>query len=308
MLKSILHDLNDINDYDIYYLLNNNLEIDEIENCNRINLNNNLYSWLNIYSKDYDCCLFIAPEDDLIQYKITKILENNNVRIIGSNSKASYICSSKTRTYAKVSNKITKIPTIKSRVDDINYNKIEDILSKNEVVIKPDDKTSSDFIYHVSNIEDFKKIMKIYSDNSLKEVLIQKYISGNSISISIICNDNYINCISLNSQEINEKEKNITYKGCKTPIKHPLKENIIRTSEIIMKNIPGLKGFVGIDYIIHENEIYFVEINSRITTPFIILHQISENNLTKTLINLILNNKKSPIKLIDDGKFYKNNK
>lgn len=308
MLKSILYDLNEIDDYDVYYLLNDNLEIDGIENCNLINLNNNLYAWLKSYSKDYDYCLFIAPEDDLIQYKITKILENNNVQIIGSNSKASYICSSKTRTYDKVSDKITKIPTIKSRVDNINYNKIKDILSKNEVVIKPDDKTSSDFIYHVTNIEDFKKIMKIYSDNSLKEVLIQKYISGNPVSISIIYNDNYINYISLNSQEISEKEKNIIYKGCKTPIKHPLKEKIIRTSKIILENIPGLKGFIGIDYIIHENEIYFVEINSRITTPFIILHQISENNLTKTLINLILNNKKSPIKLTDNGKFYKNYK
>lgn len=93
--------------------------------------------------------------------------------------------------------------------------------------------------------------------------------------------------------------------GCKTPIEHPLKERIIDISKDIIKSINGLYGFIGIDYIISKNEIYFVEINSRITTPYIVLHNIVNVNLTQTIIELLLADKKREITINNNGTFYK---
>lgn len=304
MLKSILSDLNKINDYDVDYLINEELKIENYSNCNAIYINNKLEEWLEKNCDNYDCCIFIAPEDDLIQYNITRILEKHEVIIIGSKSSASYICSSKHKTYETLPSKIIKIPSIKININNNNHKYLTEFLNKYNVIIKPDDRTSSNLIYHVNNLTDLKKIIQEYKKESIKTALLQKYIPGQSLSVSTICNKEYIDCISINSQEILDK-KQITYIGCKTPITHPLKKEIICLSTEIIKNIEGLYGFVGIDYIIHENKIYFVEINSRITTPYIVLHDIVNVNLTQTLIELVLYNKRKKIKINKKGTFYK---
>lgn len=305
MLKSMLSDLNDVDEYFVDYLLNKKITLSDYANCHCIYIENDLYQWLNDNCDRYDCCIFIAPEDDLIQYNITKLLEQHDISIIGSRSYASYICSSKYRTYQELSKHILKIPSIKIDVNNINYKNINDNYDLNNTIIKPDDRTSSDLIYNIESIDDLKKIMRIYKKESIEYALIQKYIDGTPISISALCNNNYINCISINSQEISHKNNQIKYLGCKTPINHPLQEEIIKISKNIIKQINGIRGFIGIDYIIKNNNIYFVEINSRITTPYIVLHNISNINLTKTLIELVLYNKENNIYLNKKGQFFK---
>lgn len=305
MLKSLLSDLDGIKEYDVTYLLNKNLKIDIYPHSNVIYIDCDLCEWLDNNCSNYDCCIFIAPEDDLIQYNITCILEKNDVFLIGPTSNASYICSSKYKTYIEVPSNIRKIPSFKIDVSMTDYDYINKHIDLKDSIIKPDDKTSSNLIYHIHNIEELKKIITTYEKNSIKTAIIQQYIVGTPISISAICNNKYIKCISINSQEITESKNQIKYMGCKTPIEHPLKERIIDISKDIIKSINGLYGFIGIDYIISKNEIYFVEINSRITTPYIVLHNIVNVNLTQTIIELLLADKKREITINNNGTFYK---
>lgn len=71
-----------------------------------------------------------------------------------------------------------------------------------------------------------------------------------------------------------------------------------------VESIEGIKGFVGVDLIITDdysagnNSIYFLEINSRFTTPYVGLSKIAKFNIGKSIINL-LDNK------IDISKLYK---
>ena len=51
--------------------------------------------------------------------------------------------------------------------------------------------------------------------------------------------------------------------------------------------VPGLKGFVGIDFIIEDDYIYLLEINSRFTTSYVGLQKIININIAKTIIDLI---------------------
>ncbi len=305
MLEAILEDLEDIEDFDVTYLLNKNLKIRNIKNCNRITIESDIYTWLESNSKEYDYCLFIAPEDDLIQYNITRILEENNVSIIGSDSNASFICSSKFRTYKSLPESIKKIPTRLVRIDDIDYGKIKKLLSKKKLVVKPVDKTSSDFIYKIDSISEFKEFLEIYEKNDIKEFLLQDYVSGVSVSTSNITSKNNTEIISLNLQEIRIEDNNITYTGCKTPFNHHMKKEIESISKKIISEIDGLCGFIGIDYIISEDEIYFVEVNARITTPFIVLRKLSNKNLTKIIIDSVIKNNVSDFTISGCGNFRK---
>lgn len=305
MLKSLLNDLDNNPFFDVYYLINESIGFLDYKNLKSIYLDDDLITWLKNNSKDYDYALFIAPEDDLIQYNITKILEENNVTIIGSDSESSYICSSKKLTYSKVPNSILKINTIKCNTDEIDYNIINSKINNNKFIIKPDDKTSSDLIYIINDEKTCNEVKNIYKNNNMDYLLVQEYIEGQPISASLICNENSIVCLSINSQEIIQNNNRIEYIGCKTPIKHPLEKEIIEISNVIVKSIPGLKGFIGIDYIIQKDKIILVEVNSRITTPYIVLQKICNQNLTNSIIDYVINNKTIKLTFGKQGKFFR---
>lgn len=288
MLKSILDDLDNYPFFEIDYLINKSITNLKYNSCNAVHLDEDLHNWLRNNCSDYEYCIFIAPEDDFIQFTITKILEDNGVYIIGCDSSSSYTCTSKYLTYAKMQEDILKINTIKMDIKDINYEIICEILNNNNFIIKPDNRTSTNLIYHIKNKEELNEVLKIYTQNLLKEAIIQEFIHGEALSVSLICNKNNIKCISINYQKISLKNNKIKFCGCISPIEHPLKEELYDISEKIIKCIPGLKGFVGIDYLIKEDKIYFVEINSRITTPFIVLQRNCRENLTQSIIEFVL--------------------
>ncbi len=305
MLKGILNDLEVIDQIDVTYLLNKDLKIKDFKNITRINIESDICTWLEDNCQDYDDCLFIAPEDDLIQYNITRILEDNDVCIIGSDSTASFICSSKYRTYEVLPESIKKIPTRLVRIDDIDYREIQELLSKKTLIVKPVDKTSSDMIYKIDSISNLKRVLERYEYEKIDEFLLQEYIPGVSVSCSIICSQNKTRIISHNLQEITEYDNQITYTGCVTPQDHPQKKQIEEITYDVVARIKGLRGFIGIDYIISENAIYFVEVNARITTPFIVLRQLAKENLTEVMINSVVKNQLSDVTIEGCGNFRK---
>ncbi|MBE6488940.1 MAG: ATP-grasp domain-containing protein [Methanosphaera stadtmanae] len=304
MLKSILYDLDLVDEYDVDYLINHSIMMDELNNCNPIILDENLISWLDNNVKSYDYVLFIAPEDDYIQYEITRTIEKYDVNIIGCNSIASGICCSKSKSYEYVNENITKIPSLFFNVDDVDMDFIRSELSDN-LLIKPDDKTSSDYIYHIHDMEQLMEILEEYQKNNITKCIIQEYIKGRSVSVSLICNKKNIQILSVNSQIIKEESDKITYFGCESPINDEKEEQLHFLSKEIIKSIPGLCGFIGIDYIISEEKIYFVEINSRITTPYIILSRNCNKNLTKYLIESVINYKEDIMSFKKNDMFFK---
>ena len=77
------------------------------------------------------------------------------------------------------------------------------------------------------------------------------------------------------------------YLGGYVPYEHPLKDKIFKYAKKACEFVPGLKGFVGIDFIIEDDYIYLLEINSRFTTSYVGLQKIININIAKTIIDLI---------------------
>ena len=127
-------------------------------------------------------------------------------------------------------------------------------------------------------------------------MLIQKHIKGEVISTSNIKTKTHTKTISINSQKITEKDNTITYHGCKVPIKIPEEKELMKINYEILDSIEGLNGYIGVDYIITD-KIYLLEINPRITTPYILLQKLSDKNLTHELIENTLHDRKTEIKL-----------
>lgn len=303
MLKAVLSDLSKLSYFNTYYLASYCLDDINIDNIHRITLEGNLYKWLEDNCSDYDYCLFIAPEDEYIQYNITRILEKNNVRLFNVNSKTSYRYSSKYFTYNTLQEDILKIPTIKCKVNNIDIEYIEAKLKNKNIIIKPDNRTSSTLVYKISNTKQLMQALQMYKKEEINEILIQDYIDGKPISVSAICSKEKYNILSINTQEIEYNENKIRYYGCTVLIKHKLENKILKITRKILENDTNLKGFIGIDYIISDDNIYFVELNPRITTPYIVLQKQAKSNLTENMIKLILDDKIEKIEFKSSDRF-----
>ncbi len=304
MLRSILNDLEEISSFEVHYLISEKITSLNYNNLKPVFLEEDLFAWLKKYSKNYDYCLFVAPEDDLIQYKITRILEENRVNIIGCDGKASYICSSKNLTYENVPEDILKIKSFKVETEKIEYEMLVKEFDKKPFIIKPDDKTSSDLIFIIDDEKTCEEIKEIYMKRNIGHLLVQEYVEGTPISVSLVSNNKNTTLISVNSQEIMKDDNTIRYAGCRAPIKHPLEKELNEISKRIVESVPGLRGFVGIDYIVQDKKIFFVEINSRITTPYIVLQKNCKENLTGSIIDYVINdNDKISLTFERQGKF-----
>lgn len=119
------------------------------------------------------------------------------------------------------------------------------------------------------------------------DVIVQEFIDGDDVSVSLISDGVRAIPISLNKQFINIQNDNQTYLGGKIPYENKNKLKAFKIASKAVEAIGGLKGFVGVDLIITDDEVYLLEINSRFTTPYVGLKKIININISKSIINLI---------------------
>lgn len=79
-----------------------------------------------------------------------------------------------------------------------------------------------------------------------------------------------------------------TYRGGYTPFHHPLEREAFDHSRRIIESVEGLKGYVGIDFVLTEEKPVFMEVNARITTSYAGLYRILRTDGRKGVANAII--------------------
>nr|WP_302578926.1 ATP-grasp domain-containing protein [Methanobrevibacter arboriphilus] len=360
LIDSLLNDLSSFsedNDTKIHFLVANDFKYIG-DNYNYINENKiiidvPLEDWLKSNIDKFDSCMFISAEENMNLYNLAKLIEDKGVKIYGSDSNSTLICSNKFLTFKHlqsivkqpktfqftISDEISWEESIKdifkslkssndskigdneysknSKINDINkfsnYSKNSDInkysndfrtRSSNDykLIVKPIYGVDCQDMVIISEIEDINNIKNVFPNNT--QVLVQEYIHGDNFSVSLISDGKKAIPISFNKQYIDINKENQSYIGGELPFNHPDLESAFLIAKKAVESIEGIKGFVGVDLIITDdysagnNSIYFLEINSRFTTPYVGLSKIAKFNIGKSIINL-LDNK------IDISKLYK---
>jgi predicted ATP-grasp superfamily ATP-dependent carboligase len=291
MLEGIIEDFKSKNaDYLLWHDSNFNNR-----SCHCIKIDEDLMTWLDRNINLYDACILIAPEEDLTLFKLTELIEKKNVQVIGSSSKAVYTCSNKYETYKALKDKFNIIRTEKVFFDEIdNYN----TFIKGWKVIKPTDGVSCSGVKIIDSSNEFQKAVELIQSN-LPYFIVQDFIEGTSASVSLLSNGDKAMPLSLNSQNIKFEGNNINYSGGYVPLKHELEYDAKKIAKKAVESINGLKGYVGVDVILGE-KVHIVEINPRITTPYVALKNIINFNLGEAIFNSV--NGKLPLKINLNGK------
>ena len=360
LIESLLNDLSSFsanNSLDIHFLISKdfsdigdsygfseNAKIKDNIAGNKIVIDTSLEDWLEKNASNFDGCIFISAEENMNLYNLTKILEDNNVKIYGSDSNSTLLCSNKYSTFEHLKGVVNQPKTFKFTVCDespweISIKTILEFLEpidsyKKDNFPKDDFHMQSDFsrddfsrddfskddfhnqndfklivkplygvdcqdMFIISNEEDIAKISEIYPENS--EIVVQEFIYGENLSVSLISDGITAIPLTLNKQYLEINKENQQYFGGELPFNHPLKDMIFSIAKKAVESIDGIKGFVGVDLILKDSkgldnldnyknfqeDIYFLEINSRFTTPYVGLSKIAKFNIGKTIIEIL---------------------
>lgn len=291
MLEGLLADLNHIGaDYIISEDSRIKYPVNIAEgNCNPLVIDEELLPWLGENVARFDACLPVAPEEDLILYEITKILEKNKVKTIGSSSEAVLACSDKFETYNILKDDLPMIET--EKVFFSNLKDYKDIFSNGkDMLVKPADGVSCSGVRVVRSYADFiKASANLKRTTSLPYFLLQDRVKGKSTSVSILSTGEEAIPLSLNRQNIDFNEGKLAYNGGEVPYEHSLSDDAKDIAKRTVRSIKGLKGYVGVDLLLDDTneEIYILEINPRLTTSYVALRRLLNFNLGEAIVKAI---------------------
>ncbi|KKN84276.1 hypothetical protein LCGC14_0290900 [marine sediment metagenome] len=252
--------------------------------------------------KQSESCFIIAPEFSKTLYRLTKIVKKNKKNLLSIDLKGVNLGTSKLDTFkffrsSKVKTPQTFLLPRGKQNFDANF-VIEKFKNLNcPVIIKPEDGVGADSIFYFESEEE---IIEFFNDpieklDSIGNYILQEYVEGKDLSVSLLGTENSTpKILSVNTQDIDIKKPNFesNYFGGHTPVENyseieaSLKENFKKM------DLSRFKGYFGIDFIRNENcEIYFIEINPRLTTSYLGLRNIINQNLAKMILSSKQNGK-----------------
>jgi len=313
MLRSIIEDFKNLG-FQITTLLDSRIEFlsryMKVDAVKSVELEEDFLKKYTECVRNSNFCFVIAPEFSNILYNLTKIVKTNKKKLLSIDLKGVKLGASKLETYKFfIANGMDtpesyRIP-VKGSVLDINL-----ILQKcdqfnSSVVIKPDDGAGSESIFYFEKKDDvlhfFESFHKTFNTN--RKYLLQEYIEGDPMSVSIIndqplekTNENNLKILSINHQniQITDSTSESVYLGGSTPVDQF--EQLRSQIEDILKRVDlsSFKGYFGIDFVKKaDDSLSFIEINPRLTTSYVGIRNVLEFNP----MELLLNQKKKVLKI-----------
>ncbi len=135
-------------------------------------------------------------------------------------------------------------------------------------------------------------VKKIKKESSSNHFLVQELIDGAAASVSLFVANCKAMPVSLNRQYVATRTPRAcsNYTGGSVPFDNALQTEAFEVSKNIIESFPDLRGYVGVDFVLTEDEAVALEINPRLTTSYIGLRTVSNFNLAQAIINAVVKN------------------
>ncbi len=225
------------------------------------NINANL-EILNLFH-EFDKAFILAPEENNILYNIIKFLEEKKIPHLNCSSVFIQETYDKQKTNNLIKNKLPNTELIHN-----DYKKINE---KEPIVAKIKDGLGADMLYIFKDRNDLENNKNFLT----KKHIYQKFIKGQVVGVNIFSKDGIFEILSLNEQIYERKSANeIFLKEMRIGAFNDHINDFKHIVQDILKGFTGYDGFFGMDFIISENkEIFFLEINPRLTTSYTFLRE-----------------------------------
>ena len=226
-----------------------------------------------------DASLIIAPENGGILARLSALVERSGVPLLGSNAAAVAIAADKWECYRRfVQAGLPTPPTW--LVNSANATDVAEHVGF-PLVIKPVDRAGCEGVGLVADASSLGLALERPSF-SRDRFLLQRYVEGTHVSVSLLVAEQGSLPLSLNGQMMTIGEE-FAYLGGIVPLQHPQRQRALNVAQRAVSLIPGLRGYAGVDLVLTESESYLIEINPRLTTSYVGLRQVISFNLAEAI-------------------------
>lgn len=158
-------------------------------------------------------------------------------------------------------------------------------------VVKPDDGAGCEYSYYVERHQQVSALKKYFIDHLPERypaMLVQPYIAGQALSMSVIATEQAVKVIAAHTQQIAVIDDQLRFQGAGVHHASQHLSAMQALAESIHRVIPGLTGYWGADMILtEEGKLVLVEINPRLTTPYIALSQVLDYNSAAAILSAV---------------------
>jgi len=245
-------------------------------------------------SEQADVAYLIAPETDGVLRSLVELVEQTGIALLNCPPSAIEKVSDKAVFYDFMRKRGLPLPETMmfSVADDLDEIKKAFRGRLNfPLIFKPSNGVSC-FGLSVARNEDqlAGSVEKIKRESSSEYFLVQELIIGAAASVSLLSTGNDAVAISLNRQDVTleTSEAPSSYSGGLVPFDNPLQAEAFEAAEKLVKSFPDLRGYLGVDFVLTENEAVVVEVNPRLTTSYVGLRRVVNFNPAHAILNAVL--------------------
>lgn len=229
-----------------------------------------------------DAVFIVAPETGGKLADLVRLVNHRQVLHLGCSVSAIEVASSKYQTYQQLTNVgVDVVPTY--QFNEFKQHIAED--SGKKWVVKPDDGAGCDGAVCFEN----GTAASVYLASRAQTHVIQPLIDGVAASISMLCKDGQAWLLSCNLQKVELINNKFHYHGSVVGGSAAYQEEFAFVAQQIATAMPDLAGYVGIDVITNRQTVTVLEINPRLTTSYVGLHQSIEFNPAQLMVDLFFN-------------------
>jgi predicted ATP-grasp superfamily ATP-dependent carboligase len=217
-----------------------------------------------------DAVLLIAPETGGTLSRLTSLVEHSGKLLLGSTTQATRIAGDKFASSLALVNHGCKVPSTA-----LWPVAVEELGTPGPWILKPRSGAGCEGIYLTASPDAIHV--------SQEEYIIQEYVRGTAASVAMIAGKSNAMILSVNFQKM-VFDPSPHYKGGTIPLIHPLSKAAMACARVVPLAIPGLRGYVGVDMVLTDQEVYIIEVNPRITFAYCGLRRVASKNLMKIII------------------------
>lgn len=228
-----------------------------------------------------DAVWILAPETAGVLESLSTTVLRHGKLLLGCSPKAVRLCASKLATVAALSSSGIDVAEAVAVETQPNWT--------SPCVLKSDDGADGNDIWHFADSKaalDFH-LMKGFN----RPMILQRHIEGEAANVSMLCSNGKASILSLNRLDVAITDGQIICKGVSVnalKIRQHRSESMVRAmAEMVAAAIPGLWGYVGIDFVLGASGPVIIEIDPRVSDAYIDLHKILGVNVAELTLDLV---------------------
>jgi predicted ATP-grasp superfamily ATP-dependent carboligase len=231
-------------------------------------------------ARECGAAIVVAPEGDGVLERLSSLMLGAGVCLLGSLPWAVAVAADKYECHRRFTQ--AGLPTPDTvRVAPAAAAMAADRLGY-PVVVKPLDGAGCDGVCLAGDESQLEAALRQPALIGRAMVLVQRYVEGRAVSVSLVATAGRTAVLSLNAQSVHAGIP-FVYHGGVAGIPHPRRAEVCELAQRAAALVPGLRGYVGVDMVLGEQEIWMIEINPRPTTSYVGLRHAIDVNIAAAI-------------------------